>query len=266
MHTLGIQPDGKIVIGGEFSEILTTASISREKIARLNADGSLDTSFDTSSGPDEMVASVAIQSDGKVLIGGEFGAVAGTAMKHIARLNADGSLDSSDDPEDKPNNTVDAIEWQADGKAVVGGKFVKAGNTARNRIARMNADATLDLDFSPGGGPNNLLNAIDIQADDKILKSRPITAVDGISRLRIARLNANGTLDTDFDTSNGPDDNVLAIALQEDGKVLLGGEFTTIEGSNRKYVARLNDDGSWESGFWQRDGAQLPDYRLRYSR
>lgn len=259
VHTLGIQPDGKIVIGGEFSEILTTASISREKIARLNADGSLDTSFDTSSGPDEMVASVAIQSDGKVLIGGEFGAVAGTAMKHIARLNADGSLDSSYDPEDKPNNTVDAIELQADGKAVVGGKFVKAGNTARNRIARMNADATLDSDFSPGGGPNNLLNAIDIQADDKILIGGQFTAVDGISRLRIARLNANGTLDTDFDTSNGPDDNVLAIALQEDGKVLLGGEFTTIEGSNRKYVARLNDDGSWESGF---GSGMEPNYRI----
>ena len=126
VHTLGVQPDGKIIIGGEFSEIFTTASISREKIVRLNSDGSLDTNFDTSSGPDEMVASVAIQSDGKVLIGGEFASVAGTPMKHLARLNADGSLDSSYDPDNKPNNTVDAIELQTDGKAVVGGKFVKA--------------------------------------------------------------------------------------------------------------------------------------------
>jgi uncharacterized delta-60 repeat protein len=249
VYTLGVQPDGKIIIGGEFSVITAPASTSRKHIARLNADGSLDTSFDTSSGPDEMVTSVAIQSDGKILIGGEFAAVAGTAMKHLARLNLDGSLDTSYVSEDRPNNTVDAVELQADGKAVVGGKFVKVGNTARNRIARMNIDGTLDLDFSPGGGPNNLLHAIDIQSDDKILIGGQFTAVDGMSRLRIARLNANGALDMDFDTSNGPDSNVRAIALQDDGKVLIGGEFTKIEGSNRKYVARLNEDGSWESGF-----------------
>ena len=249
VHTLAVQTDGKIIIGGDFSTIFITESISREKIARLNADGSLDTSFDTSSGPDDKVSSVAIQSDGKVLIGGEFATVAGTAMKHLARLNSNGSLDSSYDSNNKLNNTVDAIEMQADGKAVVGGKFVKAGNTARNRIARMNTDATLDLDFSPGGGPDNPIYAIDIQADDKILIGGQFTTVDGKDRLRIARLNANGALDMDFDTSSGPDNIVRAIALQDDGKVLIGGEFTTIDGSNRKYIARLNDDGSWESGF-----------------
>src|SRR5262245_39430326 len=86
-----VQPDGKILIAGDFTSV---HGVPRNRIARLLSDGSLDTSFDPGSGADTTVNCMALQSDGKILIGGSFSSINGTSRSHFARLNSNGSLDT----------------------------------------------------------------------------------------------------------------------------------------------------------------------------
>ena len=92
-------------------------------IARLNADGSVDASFN----PDAngAVNSLAVQPDGKVLVGGFFTTIGGQTRNNIARLNADGSADASFNP--VADNTVISLAVQPDGKVLVGGNFTTVG-------------------------------------------------------------------------------------------------------------------------------------------
>ena len=115
---------------------------------------------------------------------------------------------------------------QADGKILIGGGFTTIGGVTRNRIARLNADGTLDTGFNPNAERG--VYSIAVQADGKILIGGFFTTVGGVTRNRIARLNADGTLDTTFNPN--ANSYVNSIAMQADGKILIGGDFTTIGG------------------------------------
>src|SRR5207253_7691616 len=95
----------------------------RDHIARLNANGSLDTTFDPGLGADASVFAVGVQSDGKVVIGGTFLSVNSFSRNRIARLNADGSLDLTFDPAEGADSDVYAIAIQSDNKTIMGGAF-----------------------------------------------------------------------------------------------------------------------------------------------
>src|SRR3954452_20237725 len=142
VHSVALQADGKVVIGGEFSAINGT---NRNSVARLNANGSLDLSFNpgTGVGYPFWIASVAVQPDGKVFIGGSFETVDGTNRHGIARLNANGSLEGSFDPGgtigDYPNR-VGSIVLQSDGKVLIGVSYIGLSETNRNGIARLNSN------------------------------------------------------------------------------------------------------------------------------
>src|SRR5207245_5958103 len=157
------------------------------------------------------------------------------------------------------NDIVDALAIQADGKIVVGGFFTTlggggSGTSVRNHIARVNPDGTLDTSFDPGA--NAEITCLAIQADGKILVGGSFTTLGGggtgtFVRNRIARLNPDGTLDMTFNP--GANDRISAIALQPDGKILVGGNFTTcgcggIGTVPRSCIARLNPDGSIDVG------------------
>ncbi|MBU1877335.1 MAG: putative Ig domain-containing protein, partial [Chloroflexi bacterium] len=243
---------GKVLIGGDFA---TVDGVIRNHIARLNADGSLDTAFNPGTGASATVYTIAVQVDGKVIIGGAFNMVNGVARNRIARLNANGALDTSFNPGTGANNWVDAVAVQTDGKVVIGGLFSTVNGVSRNRIARLNADGTLDTFFNPGTGANAVVNAVALQADGKVLVGGAFATMDGVARNRIARLDTTGALDTAFDPGAGADDTVWTLAVQADGKVLIGGEFTTVDGTGRNRVARLNGDGTLDVGFDPGTGA-----------
>ena len=248
INDIGVQSDGKIVIGGAFTSYNGT---SRNYIARLNADGSLDTSFDVGTGASTTVNSIAIQSDGKILVGGFFTSYNGTARNYIARLNANGSLDTTFTVGAGANAAVWSIAIQSDGKILIGGFFTTYNGTTRNRIARLNADGSIDTTFlNIGSGANNYVYSIRIQSNAKILIGGGFTTYNGTSRSRIARLNADGSLDTSFlNIGTGANSDVNALAIQSDGKILIGGYFTTYNGTARTYIARLNTDGSLDTRF-----------------
>ena len=252
VNALALQPDGKVLLGGDFTSINITP---RSRIARLNADGSPDTTFDPGTGANNKVYALALQADGKVLLGGDFTSINGTTRNRIARLNADGSLDLTFDPGTGANTTVFALALQADGKVLLGGGFTTINGTTRACIARLNANGGLDTTFNPGTGAGAAVFTLALQPDGKVLLGGQFTTFNGTARNRIMRLNADGSPDATFNPGTGANTTVSALALQSDGKVLLGGQFATINGTARVRVARLNADGSLDTTYDPGTGA-----------
>lgn len=244
-YAMAVQPDGKIIVTGTFTML---SGVARNRIARLNADGTLDTTFNPNA--DNEVRAVVVQPDGKIVIAGTFAAVGGVARTFIARLNADGTLDSSFNP--VLDSSVSALELQPDGKILIGGSFTTINTIARNRLARLNADGTLDGTFTASVS-NGYVTSIALQPDGKVVLGGFFTTVGASTRNRIARVTSTGALDTAFNPNAGGA--VLAVGLQPDGKILLGGQFTTIGGVTRNYLARVNADGTLDTGF-----NPAPDY------
>jgi uncharacterized delta-60 repeat protein len=259
VNAVGVQPDGKIVIGGGFTNV---NGVERDRIARLNSDGSLDAAFSPNSGADGSVNAVARQGDGKLVIGGTFANVNGVPRIRLARLNSDGSLDTAFDPGTGANNTVSAIALQADGRVLVGGFFTGINGTNQNRIARLSTDGSLDATFNPpsgiddGGGAGRRVLSIVVQPDGKILVGGWFASVNGQPCTGIVRLAPGGTTDTSFNVTclhqsglGGDLGFVNAIALQPDGRIIVGGNFFISGGAADNGICRLNPDGSLDANF-----------------
>jgi uncharacterized delta-60 repeat protein len=246
VRATNIQTDGKIITGGQFTNFDGTT---RNRIARLNTDGSLDTSFDPGIGFNNMVFSTSIQTDGKVIVGGAFTNFNGTSRNRIARLNTDGSLDTTFNPGTGFNNNVQSISVQTDGKIIVGGDFFVFNGTARFKIARLNADGSLDTTFDPGSGFGGQVTSTSLQTDGKIVVAGGFASFNGTPRNRIARLNSDGSLDLTFDPGIGPNGGISTMSIQADGKFVVGGGFTTFNGNPLNRIARLTIDGSLDSSF-----------------
>ncbi len=251
-----VQPDGKIIIAGNFDSV---HGVARANLARLNADGTLDMGFNPgsslASGVAGTVHSLAVQADGKILLGGAFSLVGGITRQNIARLNADGTVDTGFNP--RASDVVKCVAVQVDGKVLLGGDFQTLwppGGTlvARNRVARVNADGTVDTGFNPGAGGS--VHCLAVQADGKVLLG---------GRFGLGRLNANGTGDTGFNAgsilvTSPASVSVDCVAVQADGKVLLGGDFTSVGGATRNRIARVNTDGTLDTGFDPNAGNGYP--------
>lgn len=246
VYAVAVQTDGKCVIGGDFTSYNSTR---RYRVARVNANGQLDTSFDPADGADQFVSTLALEPSGKIIVGGAFTAVNRSPRLGVARLNSNGSLDTTFNPGLGANGLVWAVALQTNGAVLVAGEFTTFNGTNRNYIARLNSNGSLDMTFDPGSGPNDIINAVALQPDGKVLIGGQFTSVAGVSRSHIARLNPDGSLDATFDPASGADDVVHALALQPDGKVLAGGNFTTVRDLPRIRLARFNPDGTLDPGF-----------------
>ena len=106
------------------------------------------------------------------------------------------------------------------------------------------ADGELDTTFDPGGGADNRVFAITAQTDDKIIIGGDFLNYDGVARTRVARLNSDGSLDTTFNPGTGPSGSVRIVLAQSDGKIIIGGLFTSYNGTSAGRITRVNADGS----------------------
>ena len=127
-----------------------------------------------------------------------------------------------------------------DGRVLVAGNFTAINGISRSYIARLNADGTIDDAFIPGTGANGSIFSVVVQADGKVLVGGNFTLINETSRNSIARLNADGSLDRTFDPGSQSADYVQCIVVQADGKILVGGFFSTFGGASRNSVARLH--------------------------
>lgn len=246
VETTAVQRDKKIIIGGAFTSY--NAAL-RNNIARINADGTIDTSFNLGTGADSFILTTSIQTDGKIIIGGGFSNYNGTPRNHIARLNPDGTLDATFDPGKGVDKDVFVTVLQADGKLIIGGNFKSYNGTLKNRIARINEDGSLDTSFESGTGTDDYVSTIALQPDGKIIIGGNFTSYNGMPRNRIARLNIDGTLDASFNSGTGANDIVGTIGFQSDGKLIIGGNFKSYNGIPVNNIVRINIDGTLDASF-----------------
>jgi uncharacterized delta-60 repeat protein len=236
--------DGKIIIAGTFTNY---NGISRNRIARLNSDGSLDISFDPGLGADNFIREIATTPDGKIVIIGGFTSYNGISRNRIARLNSDGSLDTTFDPglgiettRTPGSFTAWPVELQSDGKILIAGDFTSYNGVPRNGIARLNTDGSLDTTFDPGLGIN-LGGATDLRGlkiyDNKIYLSGSITSYGGITRESIVRINFDGSLDTSF--NSGSIAHIQDFDFTSNKTMYLGGFFTTHNGNIANRISRI---------------------------
>ncbi|MCC6821522.1 MAG: immunoglobulin domain-containing protein [Verrucomicrobia subdivision 3 bacterium] len=258
VNAMTLQPDGRLLIGGDFTAVNNSSS--RSRLARLFADGALDSSFlNAGAGVSDTIWCLAIQADGRIVIGGNFTTVTGTPRNRVARLNSNGTVDGSFIPTNTINISVLAVAAQSDNKVIIGGNF--SGGAFPSWNARLNADGTTDTAFS--SVPNGAVNAIAVQTDGKILIGGAFTTVNGVARNRIARLNTDGSLDNTFlNGLTGASGIVRCLQIQPDGKILLGGDFTSVNSISRGCVARLNSNGWLDTGFASSPGANTSVYAI----
>ncbi|PWU08561.1 MAG: hypothetical protein C5B50_29385 [Verrucomicrobia bacterium] len=231
---LALQPDGGILVGGAFTNL---AGQARSHIGRLLPSGVLDTNFNP--GADSSVTCLALQPDGKILVGGTFLTLAGQPCHMLGRLNADGSLDATFNP--SPNGAPNAIILQPDGRIIVGGNFSMLAGATRNYLGRLNAGGTIDTNFIPDAQASFVVNSLALQTDGRIIAGGGGQQTTNCLPLNpLARLNTNGTADFTFNPC-ATMTNVLSLALQKDGALMVGGNLTTLAGQPRTAVGRLNN-------------------------
>ena len=149
------------------------------------------------------------------------------------------------------NGEVHAITIQADGKIILGGCFDAIGGVAQTRVGRVLSNGRLDTTFAPGVMAG-IVGALAIQADGKIIIGGEFSEVAGQGRYNLARLNADGSLDAAFNPNTVATENdksVTDLAIQPDGKIIVGGDFVNLGGQMRNFIGRLNADGSLDTAF-----------------
>ncbi len=259
IYAAALQPDGSIVLGGDFS---TINQVSRNRLARLTTDGTLDTLFDPAVGPNDSIRAIALQSDSRILIGGLFTTYGNTNRNYIARLSVNGAVDATFNPGAGADNPIYGITLQDDNRILAVGDFATFNGISRRHIVRLNTNGVVDLSFNPGNGANGPIFAVVQQTDGRIVIGGDFTTFDGVDCSRVARLNRNGSLDTSFNSGTGANAAVRALALQPDGQIIIGGLFTNYNGVALNSVARLNQDGSVDSTFKPGVGADNAVYTI----
>jgi len=275
VNGIAVQPDGKIIVVGD---IRYGANGKRSGVARLNADGSLDPAFlsppgsfwdgPTFNGASRGgVSAVALQSNGKIVIAGLFDAIGATAVSHVARFEANGSVDTTFNLT-QPAGSISgfafgtnilAIRVQPDGKLVVAGAMYDFPSDARLVVARLHANGSRDVGFSTAFGVNSFGSntagySLALQPDGKVVVAGRMQSTTPAFRHSIARLNTDGTLDLSFDTGTGMSgitrrSTVNAVALHGDGTVVLGGDFNVFDGETVEGILQLAPDGSRDPSF-----------------
>ena len=188
VNALTLLGDGRVYAGGAFSSYNLFPSV---RVARLTYNASYDSDFAATSLMDGWVYGVACQSDGKVIVVGDFLQVGGVVQNRIVRLNPDGSVDGSFQSGAGANGTIYAVAVQSDDKILVGGDFTQFDHQNRIRFARLNADGSVDPMFQTGRGADNTVYAIALLPAGDIILGGAFTSVNGYPRNGVAKLYAN---------------------------------------------------------------------------
>ncbi|MBK6749260.1 MAG: hypothetical protein IPG67_04435 [Acidobacteria bacterium] len=268
-RAVALQSDGKIIAGG----YAKSGANYLFGLVRYNANGTLDTTFDTDGkvttsifGADDGITGLAIQTDGKIVAAG-YALSGANYVFALARYNADGSLDTTFDTDGKATTSIlgvdsfaNAMRLQSNGKILLAGGAYN-GTNYDAALARYNTDGSLDTTFDTDGivttpvlAGNDSANAVAIRSDGKIVAAG-FAFSGAVSNFAILRYNGDGSLDNTFDTDGklttailGVDDGVTGVALQTDNKIVAAGYAKS--GANLHFgIARYNSDGSLDNTF-----------------
>jgi len=233
VHAIALQSDGKIVLAGDFRNV---NGVAHRTVARVNSDGSLDESFNTGRAGDKEAYCLAIQHDGKILVGGSFTTFDGASHQHFVRLNANGSVDPSFNA--RADQGPSRMIAQPDGNILASGSFAKPTGP-RYGFTRVRPDGSPDRSFKPPWLDD--CKAMGLLPDGKILVGKKAGPV--------MRLNADGSVDATFVSGLNVDQIIAALAVDNRGRIIVVGEFIVTGDFETRCVARLNSDGSLDRSF-----------------
>jgi len=239
---------------------LTETDFKEKNILPYYAAGLYDETFNNGGfGSSSYIRVIDAQSDGKILIGGEFFAYNNdiNVPDRIIRLNTNGTFDDTfNNGGTGANDYVLDIKILPDGKIIIGGGFTAYnGDSIPHNIARLNSNGTIDSTFNNGGtgtGTNEMIYDIEVLSNGKILIGGLIDNYNGSDVPDgIIRLNSNGSIDSTFNNGGtGANGYISSLSVQSDGKIIITGSFTTYNGVGvPHYIARLNADGTFDNTF-----------------
>ena len=245
-NSLTQQPDGKLIATGTFTQY---SGVSRNRIIRLNTDGSIDNTFNIGTGFNSFTEGTAIDSLGRIVVVGFFSSYSGTSSPRIARLNSNGSYDSTFVVGTGLNNTGVEVLMNSDDSMFISGYFSSYNGTSTpNHITKLLSNGTIDTSFSGGTGFNTTTNQpnglMRISGETSFYAFGFFTTYSGVSANRIIKLNINGTIDNTFNSGTGFDNVVSFGSVIWVNKLLFNGAFTSYNGVSSNGTIILNSDGT----------------------
>jgi uncharacterized delta-60 repeat protein len=247
VHDIAVLADGKILVAGEFT---TIGGVSRSRIARLLANGTVDPTFDPGVGPNNLIRSFAVQPNGQIVIVGEFSSVSGTPRNRYARLNTNGTHDATFAVTQPFLLTVTSptgprVMGLPDGKALVTGMqiyFTVSPLVMRSGMIRLNADGSCDTNFNLTAVSGTVISGA-VTPGGKYLVNGSFTTTSPPGYTNLARLETNGAVDGTFTAFARPE--TLSIV-----RALPNGQLLTVgTGGGSNYVRRLLDTGAEAPGY-----------------
>lgn len=237
-----ILSNNKILVAGLFSNINNSPI---ESLAILNPEGSLDISFNVNLPPVTFIWDLDIQEDDKIIIAAQNDETS-NQFRIFRRYLPDGTQDTTFIADDEATDSyIYDIEAQSDGKIMISGPFNHYNNTTRYSLARLNNDGSLDTSFDsynvPHNGTTHTIFGVKQLEDNNYLINGSFSMYNGFDSNSIAKINNDGTYNTSFNIGTGPNEYVWISEIQDNGKILIGGDFTNYNGISIKGIARLNN-------------------------
>jgi uncharacterized delta-60 repeat protein len=248
---IALQPDGKVLAGGPFTTFGGTA---HGRIVRTLANGNLDPAFVTGSGFDDEVDRILVQPDGRIVVAGAFSSYNGTPCNRVCRLLSNGSIDPSFNVGTGPAGGANALVMDLvrfpSGQLLLGGDFTSFNGVARNNLVLLNSDGSVSGAFvAPGAGPDAWVSTLAMAGTNRVLLGGWFTDYGGTNAMGLVQVDLTGAVDATFNTTSGFAGHINDIVVQSDGKVIAVGDFTSYAGIARSDIARLNTNGSLDTGF-----------------
>lgn len=268
VNAIAPQAGGGYIVGGHFGVV---NGLERHALAHVTSTGKLNTEFNAAFAENSIVNTIVCLEKDQVLVGGEFELIGTVRRVNIARLDADGTLDVEFNPGSGPDGPVYALAMQEDGCAVVGGAFVLFNGHLRPGLARVNWCGELDEMFAPmityRNGPGEVYTLV-VESSGRILAGGFFDAVDGKPASGLVRLMPNGQPDPTFGKEleiDGKTVQILALVVQDDGKIVIAGAFEHVNGYPRRGIARLQANGALDHTFNPGSGIEGGEFPIVYA-
>jgi uncharacterized delta-60 repeat protein len=230
VRCMALLPNGSVLIGGSFTNVTLGTINSRQYLARLDFSSTGVVSLNAfSTTCNSNILSIAVQTDGKIIVGGNFTTIAGSTQSYLARLNADGSIDSTFSAGLTSRGFVQAID--ASGRVLLGGSGTSIGGVDKRGVLRLTSTGAIDGTFSLVG---SCAESLVPQTDGTLLIGASLASPALASQ--VSRALTSGADDTTF--VSGVVGTASAIYVLESGQILVGGQFQ-ISGGPMTYAAKL---------------------------
>jgi uncharacterized delta-60 repeat protein len=244
IYSLDIQPDGKIILGGNFTNFNAFAD---GNLDRILPTGGIDGTFIVGTGFDGFVNKIEVLSSGKILTAGGFLNIQGNSNTFLGLLNDDGTVNSIFAGVGTNSYVKDFIELPS-GKIMIGGHFLVYNGSSMPFLGIIYDGGNQDGATNIGAGPDGFVNGI-VGTSDRAFLFGNFTAYDGHAANGIVKIYHDGTFDSSFDCGLGANSEISSLVVQTDGKIIVGGSFTSFNGVNCNGIVRLNTNGTVDASF-----------------